>query len=174
MMGRALLIVGALATLGLAATGLLGYRMPWPPAAAVEATGGVPEEMSRHILVGLGASLLLLFSHSWILIYLLGTGRAVRQAVRQRGLEPELSARTKRFKKACYPLILLAMALSLATFITGTGVTTGVVPGPVHGVLFYAALAIQILTLAVERRVLDDNERLIADVDRRLEALPAA
>ncbi len=174
MMGRALLIVGALATLGLAATGVLGYLMPWPLEAAAEASGGVPEETSRHILAGLGASLLLLFSHCWILIYLLGTGRVVRQAVRQHGLETDLAERAGRFKKICYPLLLLAMALSLATFVAGTGVMTGAVPGWVHPVLFYAALAVQIPTLAIERRALDDTERLIADVDRRLEALPAA
>jgi hypothetical protein len=174
MMGRALLIVGALATLGLAATGVLGYLIPWPPSPAMEASGGVPEEMSRHILAGLGVSLLLLFSHCWILIYLLGTSRVIRQAVRQRDLGPELAERTKRFKKICYSLLLLAMALSLAAFITGTGVTTGMVPGWAHGVLFYAALAVQLPALAVERRALEDNERLIADVDRRLEAIPAA
>lgn len=173
MMGRALLIVGALATLGLAASGVLGYLMPWPPEAAAELSG-VSEEMSRHILVGLGASLLLLFSHCWILIYLLGTGRVVRQAVRQRGLEPELAERTRRFRKSSYSLLLLAMALSLATFVTGTGITTGAVPGWLHPVLFYAALVVQIPTLAIERRALDDTELLIADVDRRLEALPAA
>ncbi|HVR96451.1 MAG TPA: hypothetical protein VMW27_07555 [Thermoanaerobaculia bacterium] len=172
MMGRALLIVGALATLGLAATGVLGYLVPWPPAA--EAGGAVSDEMSTHILIGLGTCLLLLFSHCWILIYLLGTGRAVRQAVRERGLETALAGRTRRSRMAFYVLVVLAMGLSLAVFIVGASLTTGSVPGWVHGVLFYAALAVQLPTLAIERRVLDANEGLMAEVDRQLEALPAA
>jgi hypothetical protein len=66
MMGRALLIVGFMATLGVVATAVLGYLLNAP----------ADPEMPRHVLVGLASSLLLLFSHCWIMFYLIGTGKA--------------------------------------------------------------------------------------------------
>ena len=63
---------------------------------------------------------------------------------------------------------MLAMGLVMATFILGGGVATGSMPGWVHHGLFYAAVLVQALRLWVENRVLIENERLMANVDRRL------
>ncbi|HEX9944342.1 MAG TPA: hypothetical protein VGG03_20220 [Thermoanaerobaculia bacterium] len=164
MMGRALLIVGALATLGVIASAVLGYLLKSPTDA----------NMPLHVLVGLASSLLLLFSHCWIMFYLIGTGKAIKDAVRENGLDPAFAEETKRFKNLSYPWLMLAMALVMATFILGGGVATGSVPKWVHHGLFYAAIAAQVYALWVERRVLDENERLMADVDRRLAAAPSA
>jgi 4-hydroxybenzoate polyprenyltransferase len=160
MMGRALLIVGAMATLGLIASAVLGYGLDGP----------VGSEMSRHVLVALASSLLLLFSHCWIMFYLIGTGKAIKDAVRENGLDPAYIEETKRFKNLSYPWLMLAMGLVMATFILGAGVATGSLPAWVHHVLFYAAVVSQAYALWIEQRVLGDNERLMAEVDRRLAA----
>ena len=68
MMSRALLIVGFLATLGFAATGVLGYRL-----------SGDGETFQLHLLLGLVSCLLLLFSHCWIMFFLIGTGKAIKE-----------------------------------------------------------------------------------------------
>ena len=163
MMGRALLIVGAMATLGLLASAVLGYGLDNP----------TDPDMPRHVLVALASSLLLLFSHCWIMFYLIGTGKAIKDVVKEHGLEPQIVEETKRFKNLSYPWLMLAMGLAMATFILGGGVATGTLPSLVHHVLFYLALASQVKALWVERRVLNENERLMADLDRRLLALPA-
>ena len=160
MMGRALLIVGAMATLGVVASAVLGYLLSSPTDA----------DMPRHVLVGLASSLLLLFSHCWIMFYLIGTGKAIKDAVREHGLDAAFVEETKRFKNASYPWMMLAMALVMATFILGGGVATGSLPSWVHHVLFYIAVPAQGYALWIEQRVLTDNERLMADVDRRLAA----
>jgi hypothetical protein len=159
-MGRALLIVGAMATLGVVASAVLGYLLSSP----------TDSDMPLHVLVGLASSLLLLFSHCWIVFYLIGTGKAIKDAVREHGLDPALAEETKRFKNASYPWMMLAMAVVMATFILGGGVATGSVPSWVHHALFYAAVPSQAYALWIEHRVLVDNERLMADVDRRLAA----
>src|SRR5947199_6365535 len=161
MMGRALLIVGAMATLGVIAAAVVGYTLH-----GVTGT-------KLHVLIGLASSLLLLFSHCWIMFYLIGTGKAIKDAVRENALEPAIVEETKRFKNESYPWLMLAMALVMATFILGGGVATGTVPTWVHHVLFYLAVASQVYALRVEWRVLTDNERLMGDVDRRLAAAPA-
>ncbi len=158
MMGRALLIVGAMATLGLAVTAVFGYMLQGP----------VGPEMSRHVLVALASSLLLLFSHCWIMFYLIGTGKAIKEAVNENKLEPDLIEETKRYKNRSYPSLMLAMALVMATFILGGGAATGVLPVWIHHVLFWAALVAQGRSLWIEKGVLEANERLMADIDRRL------
>jgi 4-hydroxybenzoate polyprenyltransferase len=163
MMGRALLIVGAMATLGLIASGILGYLLPGP-------FGG---EMQRHVLVALASCLLLLFSHCWIMFYLIGTGKAIKEAVKEHGLDQRLIEETKRFKNVSYPWLMLALATAMATFILGGGVATGSIPPWIHQVLFYVTLLSQGRALWLERRVLTENEALMVEVDR-LMAAPAA
>jgi hypothetical protein len=158
MMGRALLIVGAMATLGLIASAVLGYGLDGP----------VGSEMSRHVLVSLASSLLLLFSHCWIMFYLIGTGKAIKEAVAEHALEPALIEETKRFKNRSYPSLMLAMGLAMATFILGGGAATNSLPVWVHHGLFWATLLVQARTLWIEKDVLEQNEKLMADVDRRV------
>ncbi|HSS75167.1 MAG TPA: hypothetical protein VLV54_00330 [Thermoanaerobaculia bacterium] len=163
MMGRALLIVGFMSTLGVIASAVAGYTLHGPTDA----------NMPLHVLIALASSLLLLFSHCWIMFYLIGTGKAIKDAVKENGLEPAIVEETKRFKNESYPWLMLAMGLVMAAFILGGGVATGSVPRWVHHVLFYLAVAAQGYALWVERRVLTENERLMTDVDRRLAAAPA-
>ena len=164
MMGRALLIVGAMATLGLAAAAVLGYFFIQGPIGSEM----YKEEMSRHVLLALFSCLLLLFSHCWIMFYLIGTGKAIKEAVNEHKLDPDLIEETKRYKNRSYPPLMLAMGLAMATFILGGGAATGTLPVWIHHVLFWAALAAQVRTLWIEKGVLDANEKLMADIDRRL------
>jgi 4-hydroxybenzoate polyprenyltransferase len=162
-MGRALLIVGAMSTLGVIAAAVAGYMLHSP----------TDTNMPLHVLIALASSLLLLFSHCWIMFYLIGTGKAIKDAVRENGLDLATIEETKRFKNESYPWLMLAMGLVMAVFIVGGGVATGSVPRWVHHVLFYLSAASQGYALWVERRVLTQNERLMTDVDRRLAAAPA-
>jgi hypothetical protein len=107
------------------------------------------------------------------MFYLIGTGKAIKDAVRENGLDLAIIEETKRFKNESYPWLMLAMGLVMATFILGGGVATGSVPRWVHHVLFYLAAASQGYALWVERRVLTQNERLMTDVDRRLATVAA-
>ena len=159
MMGRALLVVGWLATLGMIATAVLGY-----------VGGSDPELGPRHVLIALASVLLLLFSHCWIMFYLIGTGKAIKDAVKEHGLDAAAVEETKRFKNESYPALMLAMALAMATFILGGGAATGTLPPLVHHALFWAALLAQGRALWREQKVLAANERLMADLDRTLAA----
>ena len=63
---------------------------------------------------------------------------------------------------------MLAMATAMATFILGGGAATGALPAWVHHALFYATVLSQGRALLLEKRVLVDNESLMAEIDRRL------
>ena len=159
MMGRALLIVGAVATVGLVVTGVAGYLYSLD-------SGGI----GTHLTLGLASSLLLLFSHCWIMFYLIGTGKAIKEAVAEHGLEAEIVERTKEFKNRSYPSLMLAMMLTMTVFVLGGGVYTRFVPAWIHQLLFYLALIVQLRALRIEQRVLTENDALMASIDRRLAA----
>ena len=152
MMGRALLVLGWLATLGLIATGIIGFQV------------GPDVGVGTHLLLGLMSSLLLLFSHSWIMFYLIGTGKAIKSAVVENDLDESFVEMTRDFKNQSYPWLMLAMIAAMTTFILGGGVATKVLPAWIHSGLFFATLAIQLKTLWLEGRVLLANERLMKRV----------
>ena len=156
MMGPALLIVGWMATLGFAATGVIGYRIE------------PHEALGLHMLLGLAASLLILFSHSWIMFYLIGTGKAIKEAVAEHDLGGDAVQQTKDFKNLSYPWMMLAMGFAMATFIVGGGVHTRVVPAWVHQALYLVTLLVQLRTLQLEHRVLRRNRRLMLELTERI------
>ncbi|HVT59825.1 MAG TPA: hypothetical protein VHR45_15670 [Thermoanaerobaculia bacterium] len=166
MMGRALLLLGLLATLGLIAAAAMGYGVS---GSFGRQLGSGADLLRGHVLVGLGACLVLLFSHCWILLYLLATGRVVAGLVRENGLEAEIAARSGRLRLRALPWLALALMAALATFLLGSIAFAGSAPVGVHHALFYATLAAQGRALWIESRVLRDNHRLLADLGQRLQ-----
>ncbi|HEY0514952.1 MAG TPA: hypothetical protein VGH73_23860 [Thermoanaerobaculia bacterium] len=164
MMGRSLLVVGVLGTAGVAVAGALGYRL------SSAADPGMP----NHVIAALAASLPVLFSHVWILLYLLATGRVIGSAVREGGLDPALLAESRRLRRVCYSWLLLAAGLVMALFLLGGAVAANTARPWTHHALFWAALAAQGIALWAEWRGLAANERLLGEVDGRLAAASAA
>jgi hypothetical protein len=159
-MGRALLVLGLLGTAGLLATAALGYGL----------SGTADVEVRRHVLLGLAAALVLVFSHTWIVLYMLATGKVISRVVRERGYPEELLESARRLRLRVIPWLLAALGAVLATFLTGGAVLAGSTPAIVHQLLFYLALVLQGAVMLAERRVLAEHERLAADLGRRMQA----
>lgn len=159
MMGRALLIIGALATLGFVASGVLGYLLDGPADAL----------MKQHMLVGLAACLGQLFAHCWILIYLIFTGRAIRETVAEHGLDARLGDEPRRFLRSTAPWLIAAVGLGIASFLLGGATATGTVRKPwIHHASLYILLAVQGIALWQEARVLRASQALIDEIDGQL------
>jgi hypothetical protein len=171
MMGRALLLLGLLATLGLIGAAGLGYWMHWETATNLVHQLGSPghDLLRAHVLLGLGACLVLLFSHCWILLYLLATGRVVASLVRENGLPGEIAARSGALRRRALPWLGLALGTALGTVLLGSAAFAGGSRIVFHHALFYVALAAQARALWIETGVLRDNHRLLADLGRRLQ-----
>ena len=166
MMGRSLLIVGALGTAGLAVAGALGYGLTSPGDAG----------MPRHIIVALAAIVMLMFSHCWILLYLLGTGKVIRQELRGASREtaepaaPMALTASRRARRLAYAALAAAALLALAEFLLGGAVAAYAAPHVLHHVFFWGALAAQGVALWSEGRALAANESLLGEIDQRLVA----
>ena len=155
MMGRSLLVVGAFATLGLIATAVVAY---------------LGQPIVFHLMLGLGSSLLLLFSHCWIMFYLIGTGKAIKETVAEHSLDQAILERTRSFKMRSNGWMMISMGLCMATFILGGGVYNNSLPNWIHHSLFFLTLLAQFKTLWIEHQVLTENETLMGQINRTIAA----
>jgi hypothetical protein len=160
-MGRALLVLGLLGTAGLIATAVLGYGV---------VSGATDAQVRGHVLLGLAAALVLMFSHTWIVLYLLATGKVISRVVQEQGFAEELLEQARRLRLRAIPWLLAALAAVAATFLTGGAALAGAVPAWVHHVLFFLTLLLQGSAMVAERRVLAEHERLAAELGRRMRA----
>lgn len=159
MMRKSLLILGFLATAGFIVAGVRGYQ-------------GIddPPVLQEHVFWALGAGLLMLLSHSAILIYLVATERMVRRTVAEHSFEPRFTAESKACVAKALPIGLLAvLALALAV-VAGAGLLARFTPQWTHHASVYAALLLQLGALAREAGALSSQDRLIAELDRRVGA----
>jgi hypothetical protein len=151
---RSILTVSLVATAAFLAAGVHGVLAP------------VGEEIQLHVLLTLGSSMLVVFPHLWIAIYLAGTGRAVRlEAAAGRATAAAGVEARAHLRRALAPA-LLAAAGALATVAAGQAVVAGSLSGGHHLAVFVAALVLQGVALAVEWRTLGRNALLLAGLDR--------
>ena len=125
-------------------------------------------EIFRHVSVGIFFTLITLLAHSMTMFYLLGKGKAVREAVTDGHLSPDLYARVARARKPVFSVGTVAMLLTMATAIVGGGVDTGVVPVGIHSMLAVSAIAANVMVLRTAIVAMLSSSRVVAEVDALL------
>ena len=91
-------------------------------------TAFAPAEVFRHTSLGIFATLVTLLAHSMTMFYLIGKGKAVREAVQEGQLSVELYRAVARVRRPVFSIATLAMVVTMATAIVGGGVDTDTVP----------------------------------------------
>jgi hypothetical protein len=124
--------------------------------------------LARHITIGIFSAMMTLLSHSMMMFYLIGKGKAVREAAQEGGLSREYEARIKLLRKPVFSIGTLAMVLTMITAIIGASVDVGVLPPVAHGVLAYSCLAANLGALRVEIAALTESGRIVSEVNRLL------
>jgi len=152
-LGRIMVSLGVVATLGMGVPAVLGLR-------------GIDSESALrvHVLSGLIPLLLFVLSHLWILIYLVGAIRVIRSRSGG-GAEPVESELASSYR-VTLPVLIVAIGLAIACFVFGTGVWGGWATARVHGTLFYLAVLAEAFAAWREWRTFSAAERSI----QRLEA----
>ena len=130
--------------------------------------GFTAADLFLHTSLGIFATLVTLLAHSMTMFYLIGKGRAVREAVTEGELSPELYASVARARRPVFSIAVIAMALTMAAAILGGGVDTRTVPAAVHSVLALAAIAANIAALRTEVIAMVSSTNVVAEVDRLL------
>jgi hypothetical protein len=106
-----------------------------------------------------------LLAHSFMMFYLIGKGKAVREAVTEAGLQGDYYRRVARLRAPVFSRATLAMALLMAAAIIGASVDVRVLPSWPHALLAGAALAAQVYTLMTEISALTGTARVVDEVN---------
>jgi hypothetical protein len=151
-MAAALLTLTALSILGVGASFVLAFE----------------QGTTSHVGIGVFATMLNLLAHSFMMFYLIGKGKAVREAVEEAGLEGDYYRRVARLRAPVFSRATLAMGLLMAAAIIGASVDVRVLPSWPHALLAVAALAAQVYTLVTEVNALTGTARVVDEVNHAL------
>ena len=150
-MAQALLSALFLGLLGLLAAAVLGLR------------GG---DVSRHISFGFVSAMVTMLAHSMMMFYLIGKGKAVKDAMAEHQLTGDYFRRIAAARKPVFSIATLAMLVTMVAAIIGASVDTGVLPPIVHAIIAYGAIASNIAAIKLEIDALSASARVVDDVNR--------
>ena len=152
-MAQALLSALFLGLLGLLVAAFLGLR------------GG---EISRHITFGFFSAMLTMLAHSMMMFYLIGKGKAVKEAMAEHHVTGNYYARIAAARKPVFSIGTVAMAATMVTAIIGASVDTGVLPPMVHAMLAYGAIVCNLTAAKIEISALSESSRIVDEVNRQI------
>ncbi len=155
-MSAALITASVLSLAGLLVSFALGYA------------AATPDEILGHATLAIFVTLVTLLAHSMTMFYLIGKGRAIRDAVTEGGLVSDAAARVSALRGPVFKLATLVMASTMLTAILGGGVDTQVVPPAVHALLAMLAMALSVAALRAVVRALSESSRIVDEVNRDL------
>jgi hypothetical protein len=126
-------------------------------------------DISRHISYGIFSTMITILGHSMMMFYLIGKGKAVKDAMAEHGVTGDYYRRIAVARKPVFSIGALAMAVTMVTAILGASVDTRVLPSIVHAMIAYAAIACNLAAVKIEISALTDSSRIVAEVNRRLD-----
>lgn len=153
-MTAALVTAVALGAIGLSASAVLGLR------------GST--ETAWHISLGFFSAMVTLLAHSMMMFYLLGRGKAVKDAMAEGHLTGDYDRRIAVARKPAFSVGVLAMAVTMMAAIIGASADTGLVSPSVHAIVGYGAIVCNLAALRVEVTALSKSARVVEEVDRLL------
>jgi hypothetical protein len=160
--GQALVTGVGLGLAGIMAAAVLGL-------AASDGAG-----IARHVSYGIFSTLVILLSHSMMMFYLIGKGKAVKDAMAEEGRGPDhpeyrlYVGRIAQARKPVFSIGTFAMAITMTAAILGASVDTGVLPPVVHAMMAYGAIATNLAALKIEIEALRESSRVVDEVNQLL------
>ena len=154
-MAQALLSAVGIGLVGLVATVIFGH---------------LGNDISRHVSFGIFSTLVMLLAHSMMMFYLIGKGKAVKDAMVEHQVTGDYYRRIAAARKPVFSIGTLAMGATMVTAILGASVDTGVLPAIVHGMISYGAIACNLAAIKIEVDALLASARIVDEVNRLLES----
>src|SRR5678809_1749113 len=85
-------------------------------------------DVARHVSFGIFSTMVTLLAHSMMMFYLIGKGKAVKDAMAEGGLTGDQYRRIALIRKPVFSIGTIAMTVTMAAAILGASVDTGVLP----------------------------------------------
>jgi hypothetical protein len=127
-------------------------------------------DIDRHVSFGIFSTLITLLAHSMMMFYLIGKGKAVRDAMAEHSLSGDYYRRIAAARKPVFSIGTFAMAATMVTAILGASVDTGVLPPIVHGAIACGAVICNVAALKIEIDALNASSRIVDEVNRQIGA----
>jgi hypothetical protein len=150
---QALLTAVGLGVIGLVATTVLGLA------------GG---DVTRHISFGIFSTMVTMLAHCMMMFYLIGKGKAVKDAMAEGGLTGDYFKRIAVARKPVFSIGTLAMGVTMTAAILGASVDTGVLPPMIHATIAYGAIVANLAAARIELGALGESSRVVDEVNRLL------
>lgn len=117
----------------------------------------------RHVGVGLFGAVYTAGVHSLMILFMIVTGRVLKEAMIARPLAPQFLSELNAFfaRKAAYPAALFAVLSVVVAAVLGFAHRGFGIPGYVHWIAGLVAAAVNFWAIPLEYRALRENQRLI-------------
>jgi hypothetical protein len=152
-MAQALLSAIGIGLVGLVAAAVFGLR---------------GTDVGRHISFGFFSTMVMLLAHSMMMFYLIGKGKAVKDAMAEHNVAGDYFQRIAAARKPVFSIGTLAMAVTMVAAILGASVDTGVLPAVIHGMIAYGAIACNLAAVKIEIDALIESARVVEEVNRQI------
>jgi len=155
---QALLTAVGTGLLGLIVSAVLGLR----------ATDGA--SLSRHISLAIFSTMVTLLAHSMMMFYLIGKGKAVKDAMAEGNLTGDYFRRIAAARKPVFSIGTFAMSATIVAALLGASADTGMLPPMVHATIAWGAIACNLVAVKIELDALSASSRVVDEVNRLLGA----
>ena len=125
-------------------------------------------DLGRHISVGIFATMVTLLAHSMMMFYLIGKGKAVKDAMVEHSVAGDYYRRIAAARKPVFSIATLAMAVTMVAAIMGASVDTGVLPPIVHAMIAYGAIACNVAAVKTEISALSASSGIVDEINRQI------
>ena len=127
-------------------------------------------DIARHISVGIFSTMITLLAHSMMMFYLIGKGKAVKDAMAEHQVAGDYYRRIASARKPVFSIATLAMAAAMVAAILGASVDTRVLPPIVHAMIAYGAIACNVAALKTEISALSISSGVVDEVNRQIKS----
>src|SRR5262249_27377965 len=122
-------------------------------------------EISRHITFGFFSAMVIMLAHSMMMFYLIGKGKAVKDAMAEYHVAGDYYARIRAARRPVFSIATVAMIVTIVAAIMGASVDTGVLPPVLHAMIAYGAIAANVFAVKVEIDALAASARVVDEVN---------
>lgn len=152
-LAQALLTAVGISLIGLITTAVFGLR---------------GTDITRHISFGIFSTMVALLAHSMMMFYLIGKGKAVKDAMAENSVTGDYYRRIAAARKPVFSIATYAMAATMIAAIMGASVDTHVLPPIVHAMMAYGAIACNLAAVKIEVDALSESSRIVDEVNRAI------
>jgi hypothetical protein len=149
----------------LAAALLTGIFIGLAGLATTAVLGLLGTDIARHVSYGIFSTMITLLAHSMMMFYLIGKGKAVKDAMAEHNVAGDFYRRIAAARKPVFSIATLAMAVTMTAAILGASVDTGVLPPIVHAMIAYGAIACNLAAVRTEVIALTASSRVVDEVN---------